>query len=287
LNTFADLQQAIRKIDALPSMPVIAQKLLTLELNTDEGDAMLLRLIELDPLITAKIIGLANSSLFGSSGQVDSIRDAALRLGLKRVKSVAIGIATMSALTKHPEGLIKANDLWLHSIGFAFSLGAMAKVMPERLRPSEDQMFLAGLLHDIGFMVLAHLDTQASNALYSAFKAQPDRPLIDIEQELLGMTHCEIGAQLGLHWGLPQEIIATIRYHHTPDAAGSSEGQPLVNMVNIAERIHPEFYGAGHSGTEVSEQEWLKLGIDPGKIDEIRYFIADVATQANEFASAL
>ena len=75
MNTSVDLKQVISKLDSLPPMP--------LELNTDEGEAMLLTLIGLDPLISAKIIGLANTSLFGSSVKVSSISDAALRLGLR------------------------------------------------------------------------------------------------------------------------------------------------------------------------------------------------------------
>src|SRR5690242_1376603 len=122
LDTSVNLKQAITKLDSLPSMPVIAQKLLALPLDTDDGEAKLLKLIGLDPLISAKIIGLANTSLFGSPVKVASVGDAAMRLGLTRVKSVAIGIATMSTLTKLPEGQLKANDLWLHSMGIAVAV---------------------------------------------------------------------------------------------------------------------------------------------------------------------
>ncbi len=286
LNTAVDLKQAITKLDSLPTMPVIAQKLLALELNTDEGEVTLLTLIGIDPLISAKIIGMANSSLFGSNGKVATISDAAIRLGLTRVKSVAIGIATMSTQNMPMEGQLKANDLWLNSIGIAFAMGAIAKAMPSRTRPKDDQIFLAGLLHDIGYMALGYLDTKASDAVYTQLQIQTDRPILEIEQELLGMTHCDIGAQLGSQWDLPEEIIAVIRYHHTPDAEGAEEGQPLVSMVNIAEKILPEFCIDKQTGKKVTEQEWLGLGIDPAKADDIRGHIAEVAAQAYEFASA-
>ena len=171
-------------------------------------------------------------------------------------------------------------------MGIAFAMGAIAKEMPERSRFSDDQLFLAGMLHDIGYMVLAHLDTESSNALYTGFLTQSDRPILEIEQELLGMTHCEIGAQLGLRWGLPKEIIAVIRYHHTPAEDVSIEGQPLVSMLKIAEQIHPEFCSVKQTEKQVTEQAWIGLGIDPAKNDDIRNHIADVAAQANEFACA-
>ena len=287
MSNTADLKQAITKLDALPTMPVIAQKLLALPLDTDDGEAQLLKLIGLDPLISAKIIGLANTSLFGSPVKVASVSDAAMRLGLTRVKSVAIGIATMSTLTKLPEGQLKANDLWLHSMGIAVAMRAIAKAMPARVRPQDDHIFLAGLLHDIGYMALGFLDTRASNALHAKLQTQTERPLLEIEQELLGMTHCDIGAQLGRHWDLPDEIIAVMRYHHTPDDENSAGGQPLVSMVNIAEKILSEFGIAEPTAKEVTEQEWQELGIDPAKADDIRSQIMEVAGQAKELAGAV
>lgn len=287
MNTPVDLKQAIANLDSLPSMPVIAQKLLALPLDTDEGEAKLLKLIGLDPLISARIIGLANTSLFCSPVKVSSVSDAAMRLGLTRVKSVAIGIATMSTLTKLPEGQLKANDLWLHSMGIAVAMRVIAKAMPTHVRPVDDLIFLAGLLHDIGYMALGYLDTQASNALHTQLRSQPNRPVLEIEQELLGMTHCEIGARLGRHWDLPEEIVAVMRYHHTPDAEGAAGGQPLVSMINIAEKILPEFGIAESAGQEVTEQEWLALGINPAKADDIRSQIAEVSEQAKELAVAV
>jgi HD-like signal output (HDOD) protein len=274
------------KLDSLPSIPVLAQKLLTLELNTDEGEEMLLNLIGLDPLISAKIIGLANSGIAGSNIKVSAINHAAIRLGLTRVKSIAIGIATMSMRSNFPESKIKTDELWLNSMGIAFAMGAIAKAMPSRTRPSEDKVFLAGLLHDIGYIALCHLDVKASDALYDEFQLQTDRSVLEIEQNLLVMTHCEIGAQLGQQWELPEDIIAVIRYHHSPEKEEAAEGQPLVRMVNIAEKILPEFCIFKHNNKEVTDQEWNDLGIDPADADEIRNNIAEVSAQAFEFAGS-
>ena len=286
MNTKFELKKNISKLDSLPSIPVLAQKLLALELNTDEGEEMLLNLIGLDPLISAKIIGLANSGISGLNLKVSAINHAAIRLGLNRVKSIAIGIATMSMRSNFPESKIKTDDLWLNSMGIAFAMGAIAKAMPSNARPSEDKVFLAGLLHDIGYIALVYLDAKASDALYNEFQSQTDKSVLEIEQNLLVMTHCEIGAQLGQLWELPEEIISVIRYHHTPDQEGAVEGQPLVRMVNIAEKILPEFCIFKHIEEAVTDQEWLELGIDPADTDEIRSNIAEVSAQAYEFAGS-
>jgi putative nucleotidyltransferase with HDIG domain len=282
-----DLKQSLERINTLPAMPVIAQKLLALPLDTDEGEAQLLKLIAQDPQISAKIIGLSNTSLFGAPGKITSVSDAAMRLGLTRVKSVAIGIATMSALTKMPEGKLKATDLWTHSMAIAIAMRVIARHMPARVRPMDDQIFLAGLLHDIGYNALSYLDTDASNLLHEKLSTADGSSLLQIETELLGIHHGEIGAQLGIHWSLPEEIVAVMRYHHTPEAPDAEIGQPLVSLVNYAEKMLSAFGVAEHTAQEITEQEWVDLGIDPSKAEAIQEEIATVAEQARQLASAV
>ncbi|HRB97411.1 MAG TPA: HDOD domain-containing protein [Nitrosomonas sp.] len=277
-----DLKQFLGRINSLPAMPVIAQKMLALPLDTDDGETQLLKLIAQDPQISAKIIGLSNSALFSVPGMIASISDAAMHLGLTQVKSVAIGMATLSALTKLPEGKLKSTDLWMHSMAIAIAMRTIASHMPANLRPLNDKIFLAGLLHDIGYNALNFLDTNASNALYEKLNAAPTASLSEIEHELLGIDHGEIGAQLGQHWGLPEEIVAVIRYHHTPTKTHASVGQPLVNLVYIAEKMLPNFGITEHTAQQVSEQEWSELGISLSEINTIIEEMSAVAEQVSQ-----
>lgn len=287
MSSMSDLKLAISKLDSLPAMPAIAQKLLTLQLDTDEGEAQLLKLIEKDPLIAAKIIGLSNSPLFGASRKVTSVNDAAMLLGLTRVKSVAIAIATLSSVTRLPEGKLKSNDLWMHSMAIALVMRAIARAMPARVRPLDDNIFLAGLLHDIGYMALSYLDVAASDELHTQLHAQPERPVEEVEQALLGMTHSEIGAHLGRHWDLPEEIIAVMRYHHTPENPEAAVGQPLVSLVNFAEKMLAAFGVAENTAQEISDEEWLELGISPDKAEGIIEQIVHITEQAKELSGAV
>ncbi|OIO80624.1 MAG: histidine kinase [Gallionellaceae bacterium CG1_02_56_997] len=287
MNSQIDLKMDLAGLDSLPAMPTIAQKLLSLALDSDEGEAQLLKLIEQDPLISAKIIGLSNSSMFGASRKVNSVHDAAMLLGLTRVKSIALGIATLSAMRTPLEGLFKINELWLHSLTIALAMRTLSKAMPARTRPLDDQIFLSGLLHDIGYMALSYLDTAASDALHTRLHAQPERAAQEIEQELLGITHGEIGAQLGRHWDLPEEIIAVMRYHHTPDIEEAAAGQPLVSLVNFAERLLPDVGVAEHTRLEISAEEWLSLGINPDRAEDLAAALTEVAEQAKQMAGAV
>lgn len=278
VTTRARLKQSLATLDSLPAMPSIAQKLLALPLNTDEGEAELLRLIEQDPQISAKLVGLANSPVMGVARKVTAVNEAALLLGLTRVKSVAIGIASMSDFAKLPAGRdFKPQDLWLHCMTIAVVMRTIAAKMPRNLRPQEDQIYLAGLLHDIGFMALHYLDCELSNELHHQLRLHPKRPVLEIELEMLGITHCYIGAQIARHWNLPPEIGAVLGYHHPPYADEMPESNTLVRLVGIAERILPDFGIAEHTTEAVQESEWDELGIDPDEVE-------DICAQANELA---
>lgn len=265
-------------------MPVIAQKLLALKLDSEEGERQMLLLIAQDPLISAKIIGLANTPLLGASRKITSVKDAAMVLGLTRVQSVAMGIAIMS-LIKKPSGRFDLQKLWLHNLGIAFGMLAITRAMPSRLRPLEDHTFLAGMLHDIGFLALAYLDASRSDALHDKLEQEPERPSLDIERELLGITHDELGAELAQHWNLPEEIVAVVRYHHTPGVTADSPGQPLAHIVNLAEKLLPAFGLHEYVDPVITPEDWQVLGISPDKADEIVSHVAEQADQALQFVS--
>ena len=148
-------------------------------------------------------------------------------LGLTRVKSVATGIAVMSLVNK-PIGRFDPQELWLHNMAVAFAMLPVVRAMPARNRPQDDQIFLAGMLHDIGYLALAHLDTQRSDDLHTRFVIEPDRLAIEVERELLEVTHDELGAELAKHWNLPSEIIVAYCATTTHQMlAEATEGQPL------------------------------------------------------------
>lgn len=277
-NRRQKLKLALENINSLPAMPVIAQKLLALPLDTDKGEAQLINLIGQDPQISARMVGLANSPMMGLARKINVVSEAVMLLGLTKVKSVSIGIASMSNFAKLPPGKnFNPQDLWLHSMTIAIIMRSIAQAMPGNLRPNEDQIFLAGLLHDIGFMALHHVDNSASNELHLQLQLQPERPVLEIELETLGITHCQIGAKLARNWNLPPEIVAVLSHHHQPDVEEAAAQNPLVRLINLAEKLEPNFGIAEHTGDAISEHEWLSLGIDPAKSDEI-------SNQANELA---
>ncbi len=263
------LREAVSRLNALPAIPVIAQKILSLKLITDEGERTLLNLIEQDPLLSAKVIGLSNAPLFGARIKIMTVRDAATVLGVKRVKMIALGFAMMSSVTRSSSGLLDVQNLWQHSLTVAMAMQTLSRAMPADIRPLDDEIFLSGLLHDIGFLVLNHINPKLSDEFHSHLTAEVGRHIEEIEAEMLEMNHGELGAELGRYWNLPERIVAVIRYHHQPGDARAAVGQPLVAMANLAEKMLPTFGISEHIGSDISEEEWHALGIAPDQVEKI------------------
>lgn len=287
--TPVNLRLAVKNLDSLPALPLIAQKLLALQTDTEEGQSQMLALIAQDPQILAKVIGMANSPILGLTRKIASVSEAALLLGIKRIKSVATGIAMMSIKfgSQTATGSFNLQDLWLHNLGIAFAMISIGKAMPRKIRPPDDLIFLSGMLHDIGYIALAHLDPQRSNELHTYQANDPTRSALAIEQSLLDICHDELGAELALRWNLPKEIVSVIAYHHTPDAEDAPKDQPLIRMVYIAEKMLPSFGISEHVVAGIRDADWEALGIDPAQAEELMNQAAEQANEAAMFASHL
>ncbi len=278
------LIKAVHSLDILPATPVIANKLIALQMGTEEGQQQLLLLAEQDPQISAKVIGLANNAKSASAPEITSVRDASLSLGSQKFQRTIAGIVTMSMLIRKSMGHFNMHDYWLHSLGIAFAMIGIAQSMPKSMRPSDDSIFLAGMIHDLGYLALARIDPIHSDMLSEFLAAEPEVPALEIERKWVGITHDELGAELARHWNLPNKIVAVLRYHHAPDAAEAQPGQPLVRMVNIAEKLLPSFGINEYVVPGISSAEWKALGINPDQADEVHKHVAEQAEQATQFA---
>ncbi len=278
------LRDALKNLRSLPVMPMIAQKLLALNTDTDTGERELLRLVEQDPHILARTLALANSPMLGAfSKKIISVKEATLLLGIRKIKLVATGISIAALKTPIPTGKLILQDMWLHNLGVAFAMLTIARAMPRELRPEDGRIILAGMLHDIGYLALACLDPKRSDALHIAFAASPASPALEIEKSMLDICHDELGAELAQHWKLPDDIVSILRYHHTPNAA-NLDAQPLVRMLYVAEKILPSLGTSEYVFPKVDDSDWEALGINAEDADDIIAQALEDSALALQFA---
>src|SRR5438105_9538731 len=224
----------------LPTIPAVLARVLGLVEREDSSTRDLVDLIEHDQALTGKMLRLANSAFFGQSRRVATIPRAVMLLGFSTVRNLALGVKVWDAMAHGipPERL---EELWTHAVMVAVA----SKVLAAKLAAGDpDEAFTAGLLHDVGRLVLA---TRFKDAYWTAAaRAGGAGSMIDVEQEAFGVHHAEVGGWLLEAWGLPPSIVEAARLHHAaPDRPGITAlvaaTNRLVAATDVAERrLRPE-----------------------------------------------
>lgn len=223
LSWIPDLRQKVSEVSELPPVPEVAQAVLRLRDHPQADARRLARLIELDPSLAAQIMRCASSAFFGYRGKIDSVHDAVSRvLGFDKALYITSGLAAGQALHHAKEGPLGVRAYWIGAVYTATLMQALAGRVSARWRPNPGLAYLAGLVHNIGFLLLGHLLEAEFNALNQAVEQQPERSLLEIEAEVLGVSHCELGLWLLRKWKLPSEVLVTTLNHHNPDYRGDA-----------------------------------------------------------------
>ncbi|NOX75609.1 MAG: HDOD domain-containing protein [Gammaproteobacteria bacterium] len=245
----AQLKQRIERVTELPTLPSLAQKIIQLNANPYAHAEDLAKLVEKDPSLSAQIVRYSQSSFYGYQGKVASVRQAISRvLGYDMVMNIALGVAAARPFKGPTEGPLGLNAFWRHATYSAALAQALCKQVPRDLRPRPGTVYLSGLLHNFGFLLLGHLFPKEFGILHDAVRRQPEASVVTLEQQLLGVTHMEIGAWLMEAWNMPQEIVVVQQEHHNPEYAG-----PHANYVHLITLVDTLL--KGHElGDAVSEE---------------------------------
>jgi len=232
-----ELMQDVKKklmsaVEKMPAFPKSVHQVLKLASDINCSQKDLVEVIKNDPVFTLKILRLVNSAYFGLSREITSINHASVYLGLNTLKNVALGLAAVGAIPKRSVAGLDMGAFWLHSLGVA----AATRMLGEILGVSRDEAadyFAAGLLHDVGKVVFAlYLPDEYKQASEQA--SEPGVSLYEVELQVIGATHADIGAMLAEKWNLPVDLHDAIARHHT-----AQEGEPsqLVDCVFAANQI--------------------------------------------------
>ena len=241
----------------VPSAPALYTRLIEATTDQDTSIADIGELVESDIAMCAKVLQLVNSSFFGLGRRIASPREAVVYLGIGPLRALVLSAGAFRAFTpqRRIEGF-SVEELEIHSARVA---RLAAELLPDRHQAEE--AFTAGMLHDVGKLLLAthHPDILAQH-LAAASEAR--RPLHVIEQQLTGVTHAEIGAYLLTLWGLPFPIVEAVAHHHAPDRLGDPTFDPLA-AVHVADLLIGEQEQGGRDGPPVApvEDYLARLGL--------------------------
>jgi putative nucleotidyltransferase with HDIG domain len=263
----------------IPALPKVALQLLAL-LDDDEGNLhLLVDQARHDPVISSRLLGLANSAGLRASGRdCKDIRSAMAMLGLSRVRLLVLSLSVRGAFEKLSSGA-QAAEFWQHSV----DVGVCAQVLAEHFELHGELAYICGLVHDVGRLWLAHNFPDAYDVFVGPFGDRGNRGEIDAERQAFGIDHAQIGDVLGEVWDLPPVIRQTILDHHGSPAMAD---EPLVVLIHLAEAIcqalHPNGYPIAYLSPlieSVIHPDWEHMAHIYGEI-EARARVAKAEIQA-------
>ncbi len=218
-------------LKSLPPFPAVALQLLSL-LDDDEAPMKkIVGLLRIDPALSAEILRVSNSALYGLSRRVDNISHAIAVLGTEVVKRLALTVA----LGRFSHSFLRNQELricWDHSVACAL----IAEELAEALDVARDRAYTSGLLHDVGRLaLLACYPNEYGNLL--AVARENDFDELECERQLFDIDHCAAGEWLGREWNLPQDFVDAIGQHHTAEAADRSMLSIIAAASAVADTI--------------------------------------------------
>lgn len=280
------IEQRLEETLDMPPMPETARQIIELRLNPDAETEQLATLVSSDPGLTAQVISWANSPYYGGAGTVSSVQEAIIRmLGFNLVINLALGLSlgrTLEVPKNGPEGY---TPFWYESIYNATLMSELLSAVPADIRPQQGMAYLCGLLHNFGYLILAHVFPPHLQLINRHIEANPHVHRNAIEQHLLGITREQISANLFKQWGMPEEVFTAIRYQNEPQYAG--EHSVLSKMLYISSRLLRQ-RGLGQAPLEnITDSIVASLRLDMAKAEAGVEKVLDSKDDLEEMAHQL
>ena len=229
------LRQMTEKIVGLPTLPTIVTQLISVVGDPASSARQIAQLVSTDQALTAKVLKVANSSFYGFAREIATVQLAIVVLGIEMVKNVALSVEVLKRFSKGQEHeLFDRQRFWEHSIGAGVAARMLARKFYDRRKA--DEAFVAGVLHDIGKLILIeYFYDEFVEALTLA--KEKEMALVDAEEEVLGVSHADVGGWLAEKWNLPPHLVHAIVYHHRPFDLETDEPTDLVMLTHMGNAL--------------------------------------------------
>ncbi len=253
---YQDFDTIVRTMGDLPPSPLVATKLLELLNEPDTETRDLVTTLSLDPAVSARILKMANSTVYDQQRKVTTVERAIVILGQNNLRNIALDSSLRNA--KRTYGLLERR-LWENSIGSAVGCRLIARASGSY---DSEEAYLAGLLHQVGKTLMINRD----KALYQEVQRivdVGDGELIDVERGLYAYSHDLVGAALLDNWNFPEQLIAATHHHHDFEglADEDSELYTLCSIINLADGFC-RYFGIGY----LHPNEEIDLALLPGAL---------------------
>ncbi len=254
------LNKIRERIRDLPTLPIVAINILQHTNNPKASALQIGGMIRQDPALASRVLKMANSAFYGFPGKISTISRAVTMLGFDDVRNIVLASSVFEMFpARKTDADFDPEGFWMHSIGCAVTSRVIGKKMGmENL----EEVFICGLLHDIGKLVLHKYYKKDFSGVLHLIKEQ-EILMRDGEQELLGLDHAEVGGKLAWKWNLPKIIRVAIRFHHNPPLA--HESKTIAAIVHSSD-ILCRAIRIGNAGDRkipcINKDAWKLLGLN-------------------------
>ncbi|WP_045211446.1 HDOD domain-containing protein [Desulfonatronovibrio magnus] len=259
-----DMESLVKREVELVSLPDVFYEIMEVVKSPVSSAAHIAEVISKDTSLSSRMLKLVNSTFYSFISRIDTLSRAVTIVGTVEITNLAMGISVTSMFDDIPEDIVNVNDFWEHSI----AVGVLARILAaEAGMPDTERVFVGGLLHDIGRMVLIKHHPDVCAGILLAAAEQPV-PLYQLERKHTGFTHADLGEALLKEWNIPPTLADILARHH----ARSWDNLDEALLVQIADSI-AHGMGFGHSGsrrvTPIDKEAWQVTGLKPSVLTKV------------------
>ena len=250
-----ELQDFVDRLTNLPTLPPIAIRILEVASDENFDTQAIIELVEADQALTARILRVANSPFFGVPREVSTVAQATRLLGMDFIRSMTLSILVVDCLSVKDGQVFRIEPFWQHSFACAIASELLAQ---EFGHPQPKEAFVAGLLHDLGKLILYQWDADRYESVVQE-AAQTRTSLLEKEEEMLGVGHTRVSKMVMEAWRFPQPLVEAAWLHHQPPEETAGSGvRPLTQIVQLANSVC-HLRRLGQSGNEIIDLDEARL----------------------------
>lgn len=278
MSSILTAQELVQKNINLLSLPETAIRINSMVSDPNSTAADIGDVVSQDPALAARLLRVVNSAFYGFPSQIDTISMAITVLGTRQLRDLVMTTSVINRFRDIPANVVDMENFWCHSLATAIA----AKNFASHIKISNsERLFVAGLLHDIGKLVMyITLPDPSRQVVEISNEAQIDSN--HVEEAIFGFTHAQVGAELLRQWKLPESLIEPVAYHHEPRLAKVYPQEvAIVHLANvIANDIQPPI--SADDDNVADPQMWQVLGLEPSLLGRLH---EEVYTQLDDVLS--
>lgn len=262
------IRQRLDETLEIPPLSATADRILALRANPNATVSELTSIVEADPSLAAQVVSWASSPYYAAPGKIRSVQDAIIRvLGFDLVSNLAIGLILGKTVEVPKDQSAGFTPYWLQAVYCSTAVEAMARMVPASKRPRQGMIYLSGLLHNFGYLVLAHTFPEHFSTICRYTEANPEISHVAIEKHLIGISREQISAWLMQSWNMPEEVSTALRYQQDGEYTGPHA--IYANLIFIAMRLFRQ-HGIGDAPPEhVSDAMFERCGLDRERCEQL------------------